>query len=269
LTLNSGIDLFNVSGIGYHYGLAPSLDNVFNPLPTPPNVTAGPRTAITAVSFAVDFVIPVAPNLRDALGLLMLQNEQTLATLSVTGAPAATMNSAAVTFSTAPTVTCYPEWFTLPPRAEDMPDLTQLHQILEESVDVSSVGDFTYVWPRGNIYLQMIHLVDGGTAIANAAPSDSFWNRFRVRVNQSDFLYDFDVPLLDTVAAITDGTARLAGRLPLNLMGSAGLQMYDQARDVIDSADYTDLASVITLQTLTTAATVYSIRRQLVPLGGG
>lgn len=267
LTLNSGIDLDNFSGPGYHYGIRPNLDNTFDPLPTPPNVTSTGRSAIASgQTFAVDFYIPVTPNLRDAIGLLMLQNEQTLATLNFECETQANIAGTTLTFTGTPSVTVYPVWMTLPARQEDMPDLSMLHQILEETTTIAAVGDAPYVWPRGNIYLQMLHLVTANVAgLSTATFTDSF-SRSRIVVNQSDTLYDYDIPSLDVRTSTQLGQARIVGTIPFNFMASAGLGMYDKPRDTIDSANYTDLRTLIT--STIAAGTIFHIRRQLVPLGG-
>src|SRR5215510_1386422 len=74
LTLNSGIDIFNVSGAGYHYLLREALESEYTDIAGQSNA----RSAVTAAAFNLDMLIPVAINMRDPLGLILLQNEQTL-----------------------------------------------------------------------------------------------------------------------------------------------------------------------------------------------
>lgn len=250
LTANSGIDIINISGAGYHYLLrqGQELENDTTP-------QSDARIAVAAGAFNLDMVLPVAINQRDALGLLMLQSEQTVITLSVDFEADATVATGATVTCT---VTPYLEVFTVPADPMDWPPLNLIHQVLEDAQAISAAGDFAYSWPRGNRYLQVFHGLGMGSS-----PADGFSN-VKIRVNQSDFLLDADPKYLDMERAYSTLTQRLSGTILIDMAGSSGLGMYDKARDSIDSSQLTDLASVITA---TGAGTLYSVRRQLVSLG--
>src|SRR5215469_8536273 len=79
LTLNSGIDIFNVSGAGYNYLLREVVESEYVDISGQNNA----RSAVAAGAFNLDMFIPVAINMRDPLGLILLQNEQTLLTLNI------------------------------------------------------------------------------------------------------------------------------------------------------------------------------------------
>jgi len=250
VTLNSGIDLVNLSGGGYHYGLREMIGSEYIDALGQTNA----RSAVTATAFNIDEVIPIAINDRDPLGLIMLQNEQTLVTLYVDwNADANVATGATITA----TVTPYLELFTVPVDPQDYPPLNIVHQILEDQQQVAATGDFTYNWPRGNTYLQIFH----GLGIG-AAGSDSF-SRYQLRVNQSDYLQNTDIPYLDVEFRAKRGRARPAGGVFVDLLASSGLGNFGLTRDVFNSALVTDLASVITA---TATGTLYTVRRQLVVL---
>jgi hypothetical protein len=250
VTLNSGIDVVNISGAGMHY----LLREVVGPEYIDPYGQSNARSAVTAAAFNLDLHVPIAINDRDPVGLIMLQNEQTLLTLSIDWASDTTVATGATVTATA---TPYVEVFTVPVDPQDYPPLNILHQILEDQQQVSGAGDYTYNWPRGNTYLQILH----GMGIG-AAGTDNF-SKFAVRVNQSDYLQQTDVKYLDLEFRRLRGRARPAGGIFIDLLATSGLGNFGLTRDVFNSALVTDLASVITASA---AGTLFTVRRQLVVL---
>jgi hypothetical protein len=249
LQVNSGIDLFSVSGAGYHYLL-----RGMSELESDETPQSNARSAVTAAAFNVDMVIPVQINQRDPVGLVMLQSEQTLVQLEIDFETDANV-------ATGATVTCtvepYLEVFTVPVSQDDWPPLNVIHSVLEESRVIPGAGDFTYEWPRGNTYLQLIH----GCGIG--VPGADNFSRVRLRLNQSDNILDAIPRFLDMQRAYSTLLTRVAGTIPFDLVGSSGLGMYDKLRDTINSQMVTDLDTVITASG---AGTLYTLRRQLVTL---
>ncbi len=251
LTANSGIDIFNVSGSGYHYLLRNVLESEYIDPVGQSNATA----AITATTFNLDVVIPVAMDMRDPTGLIMLQNEQTIVNLFIDWlADASVATGATVTLTTGDV---FLEIFTVPPDPKDWPPLNVIHQCLEDQQAVAAAGDFPYYWPRGNTYVGIYH----GFGIG-AAGADNF-NKLAVRVNQSDYLQNTPVDFLDLEYRLLRGRARPAGGVFVDLLGTSGLGVYGLPRDMFNSALVTDLATVITT---TGAGTLFTVRRQLVVL---
>jgi hypothetical protein len=252
LTMNSGQDLWNLSGPGYHFGFRNFHNIYFDPVP----MSSG-RTAITATTYDVSEVMEFQLNQSDPLGLIVLQNEQTLATLVVEFEADATM-ATGITTNTM-TVNPYLEFFTVPTSPDDWPPLNIVHQVLEDQVSISGAGQQTYYWPRGNTYLQMIHMF-GQLA---TSPVDGATNLY-VRVNQSLYFYNNIQPkYLSMEYAMNHPAQRLVGTYAIDLLGNDGLGAFGKSRDFINSAALTDLATVFTADQ---ARTLYSIRRQLVPL---
>lgn len=251
LTANSGIDVFNMSGAGYHYLYHNMQEDEHDVAPQ-----SDGQVAVTATTFNLDMVIPIQINQRDPVGLIMLQSEQTVLTLTVDfEADSGVVLSGGGTLVA--TVTPYLELFTVPVDSADWPPLNMVHQTLEDATAVAATGEFTYTWPRGNTYLQVIHGLGYGHT-----PSDDV-DRVQVRLNQSDYLIDVDVDWFDLERNYSAGTPRNIGQFPIDLMGSAGLGMYDKMRDTINSALVTDLATVLNA---TATGTLTTVRRQLVML---
>ena len=191
----------------------------------------------------------------------MLQTNQTLVTLNTTFladtsvATGATVNC---------TITPYVYWFTVPANQKDWPNLGLAHQILEDQQTISQTsGLYTYYWQRGNVYLQTMHGYGMGSS-----GSDLF-SHSQLRVNQSDYIYDSDTPEYtienNMFTILPTGSTRLPGTFGYNLIGTSGFGAFDNSRDTIDSSQLTDLATVMTV---TNSGTLYTARRQLVPIGG-
>lgn len=250
LGVNDGNDICQMSGVGFNYFLRWGMELESDSAPQ--------SAALTAVAVGagvnLDMIIPVAVNERDSAGMVMLQSDQTTVTLSIDWETDAVLGGGVAVFSG--TATPYLETFTVPTSPADLPSFDVIHQILEEQTIVAAAGDVTYPWPRGNTYLQMYH----GFGIAAAGGADNF-TRYRLRVNQSDFIQDTDQNYLSIQRNHSALSARRLGVIPVDLMGSAGLGMYDRVRDTINSALVTSLDSVLTV---TAPGTMFTLRRQLV-----
>lgn len=251
LTANSGVDLINVSGAGYHYLLRDQLESEL----VDPFGQSNARSAVTATTFNLDMMLPFFINLRDPIGGLALQNEQSIFSLGIDWEADATVATGATVTGT---VTPYLELFTVPTNREDWPSFSLVQQIVEDSQAVAATGDQQYNWPRSNTYLQIVHGLGFGVSGADN------WSRARVRVNGADYLEDWDVKGADLQFRYTKGRARPAGVIPIDYMASSGLGNYGIARDWYDSARVVDLASVITA---TATGTLTNVRRQLINLG--
>lgn len=253
LTANSGIDLINISGPGYHYLLRNYLEDYRDPVPF--NAGAGGAMSVIALgAFDLSMFLPVALNARDPLGLIMLQNEQTLLQLSVQIEAAATVEAAATLTGT---VTPYIEYFTVPVKKEDLPPLNLAHVIVEDQRAIPGAGAFQYEWQRGNTYIQVLH----GVGI-NQAPADN-WTAATVFVNQTDQLVT-TTPAAENIAyGRSHGTTRRLGTLGIDFIGTDGLGTYGGARDLLDSRQVTELNTVIQAAA---AGVLYTVRREFIQL---
>jgi hypothetical protein len=251
---NSGLQLVSLSGPGYHYLLRDQLEMLTDVA----SAEVNGRTAVTAAAFDDSMFIPIAINSRDPIGLINLQNEDTLLQIVVNFATPVVTGGSTATF-TALSAQPFLELFSMPINKDDMPRFDYAHTITEEQESIAGAGVYTKNWLRGNIYLEMLH----GVGIA-VAPSDAF-STAQVRVDQNRFLYPNITPAFaDKYYAKYRGRARLKGVLPIDFFNSSGLGNYASMRDAIDSAQLTDLSTLITA---TGAVTLYSTKRQLVKLG--
>lgn len=251
LTANSGIDVFSCSGPGYHWLLRPMLESEYIDVGGYTNA----RSAVSAAAFDVSMLVPVAMNFRDSVGLINLASEQTVLNLTVNFRADSLVATGATVSAT---VRPFLEIFTIPELPEDRPPLNVIHQILENTEAVAASGEHTYMWPRGNTVLQIAHGLGFG-----ASGSDGFSN-YALRVNQSDYIISAPPSFFDAEYYAVHGSARPAGVLPVDFLGSSGLGNYGLTRDVINTANLTDIASVFTA---TGAGTLHTVRRQLVVIG--
>jgi hypothetical protein len=251
LTVNAGVDIVNLSGAGYHYGVREMIESeFFDPLGQ-----SNARSAVTAAAFNLDMVLPISVNMRDPVGLLNLQDMGATFSLAIDfNADANVATGATVTC----TVTPYLDLFTVPPNPNDMPNLRVIHSMIEDARAVAAAGDFTYDWLRGMQYLQLFH----GLGIG-AAGADGF-SKVALRIQQQQFPWSSDVKALDIDHRQLRGRARPAGGIYIDRLATSGLGNYGTVRDVFDSSKTTDAATVITS---TGAATLYTVRRglQIIP----
>lgn len=249
---NTVSDIFNVSGPGFWHLLAPNID-----LPTQ---AFQQTTALTAVaagnSVNLDMVIPVTLNLQNLIGAVPIGNQETL--VSVDFQLETDGNIGVTAWTARPTITLFMEMFTTPPGAENSPMFRTMHTIIEEKQTVSAAGEVRYRWPIANVYLQAIHGI--GFAVTGGADT---WSSMEVIANYTDHLYYYNPALADIRMSFLRHQARAAGVVPIDLVSSAGLGPYGSLRDVLDSDDVSVVESVFQA---TGATTLYTVRRQLVPL---
>lgn len=248
LYLSTGVDIILCSGPAYFYLLKDHVEDYKDPVPS----TSG-KTAVSAAAYNLDMFFPIAINSRDVPGLILLQQEKVTCMLSVEEEVDA--NVATGITGGWPTVTPALEIFTVPPAKEDRPPFNLVQTWLEEQVPVAATGDVSYVWPRGNTILQMLH----GYGIAVSGADN--WSRAIVRVQQNDRIYELTPNLADVFFARSHGRARPLGVIPIDMFGSSGLGAYGSARDALVTQDLTSIKSVITT---TATGTMYNLRREIV-----
>jgi len=255
VTAQGGQDLFNLSGLGYHKLYRDHIDYGQSIAPT---VKTSADAAVTATTFNVSMLLPVQLNMRDEPGLFMLQNEQTAVSLNLDWTADATVATGATV-----TATCkvYADIFTVPQNTSDYPDLALVHQVLEDQVVVSGAGLVTYEWPRGSIYLRMLH----GLGVAQSA-ADS-WSSYQVARNESDVIYDVqDVLAASQPYELIHGFARPLGFFSWDGLGYSGLGSYASARDTINSRNLTNLKTRVVA---TGAGTLICVRDTFLPIKSG
>jgi len=256
LRTNDSKNIYEASGADFVYGINEMLGTeAFVGISSTYNQGA---SAVSATTFRLDHYLPVAMNWRDPVGLFLLQNREINVNLEieweadtvVTGGATATYTASAIPVM---------EFFTLPSRDSDMPDLSLVHQISTEQRIVSGSGVVQYEPPTGQIYLGMAY---GAYWAQSAADS---WSRFEEIVGASDYWMNETTGLMDGLNSLSRGRNRRAGTIIRDYMASAGLGMMSTTdRDAFDTLLTTNF---IHRFTLTGAGTLRIVKRQLVRVG--
>jgi hypothetical protein len=118
-----------VSGPGYGYILQ-NLQELGGPNGRQP-ANQFNTALVTATTYNLDMVIPIMLNLQDAVGLVMLQNEQLQVSLSIEWESDVNV---ILTGGGTLTGTCdtWLEFFTVPVNPQNYPPLNLVHQIIED-----------------------------------------------------------------------------------------------------------------------------------------
>jgi len=249
---NSGLELFSVSGPGYFWLLSDHLESEYHPILA--TATADGRSAVVNGDYDLSMLIPITVSMMDFTGLVLLQSKQIQLPLQVDWADEVTVNGAGTVIVAA--ATPYIEYFTVPTVPEDRPDLSRAHLILQDDRAVPGAGEFVYepiVTPR---YLQIIQGLNYGVAGADDV------DFIRLRVEQSNYLYDAHIDLFDLEWEAFHRAARVPGVWAYDFMASSGLGTYGGARDLVNTAQITSFESVF--NALGGGNNLTTIRRMLV-----
>jgi hypothetical protein len=246
--LSTNVDLAGFSGAGYHYLIRDFLGDYKDPVPA-----ANARSAVAAGNYNISVALPVTMNLRDRVGLVLLQTEKVQLNLHVDLEADANV----ATGITSHSCTIQPSliFFTVPPDVKDRPLFNTVHSWMEETLQIAAAGNFPYPWPIGNTILGMFHGVGIGVSGAD------HWSEARIRAQQNDCIEEYLPETADLAFQETHGRARLPGVIPMDQLGASGLGSYGSARDSLVTLNMTSLKSIIKA---TQAETLYSIRRELV-----
>jgi len=252
LVANSGLELFSVSGPGWHYMLQHHLRSEYFPVT---GQNDGNLAAADATTYNLSMVIPVAVSDMDFTGVVLTQSEQILVTLEIDWETDATVTGGVATY----TAQCVPyvEFYSIPADPADAPDLSRAHVILEETRTIAGAGEQVYEPLRRPTYLQLMHGSGFGTAGADNV------DRVQLRIEQSNYLFDANLDLVNQLWWAQHGYARPAGVWAFDWMASSGLGNYGGARDRVNTSTITSFESVFNALG---AGQLTTIRRMLIDL---
>lgn len=197
--IGSGTTLFNTSGWGAYLtdlrsklGYNPAYDG---------DMSSPFQTEIYDVSadsgdndWKFGLTIPIVPNERDILGLILLQGEGTVTQFNLEWKqagglthdfPVVLTGNATATFEGTAKVVI--ETFTVPSLLEDQPPLDRVFQTLETVSPIHSVGENAIKLMEENTYLRLIHSVE-----INGRLSTDAIDRLLLRYNITDVPYEID-----------------------------------------------------------------------------
>ena len=196
--LGNGTELFNTSGF-----MASLVDkhSRINYVPESGRISAPFENQVYAAGVAsgnndwnFHLTLPICPNERDLVGLILLQAEGVTSNFiaewqAAGGAtsefPVVLTGNATATFTGR--IDVYLETFTVPAMGEDQPPLDRVHQVIERVDPIFSVGENSIKLLEENTYLRIIHAVE----IDGALSTDSV-DEMRLRYNVTDVPYQID-----------------------------------------------------------------------------
>ena len=266
LTLNSGTDVYNVSGYGTYLMNMINRINYYLDNASCGVFAFGNTVSSSGTDNNVEFFleIPVAANDRDALGMLMLQSSQIVATLNIEN-NAASVLMTDTDITTALTGNWYvsTEKFSIPAKAEDYPNLDTIHQVIEDVAPISATGRNRFVIPRGNTYMKLIDIIKLNGAANSADVED-----IALKINTSNEPYNMTGRDIRAMQAQRYGRALPTGVFVYDFTYSMGLPGLGNFRDFIDSQDVSEFDQIINIASGATLGsnnnTVRTIREMLV-----
>ncbi|MCU7522819.1 MAG: hypothetical protein HF312_21720, partial [Ignavibacteria bacterium] len=230
-----------------------------------PTYQFGFATGANPVAFTLK--VPIVVNDRDPIGLILLQNGETLVTVNVDWANPSnlfTLNGGTVSFDNAYAHVTM-EYFDVPVAKGDYPNLAVVHTLLEDAVSIDGVGTTEYQVPRGNIYQRLFHRILLNDAPAAATDID----RLRLKYNQSLNPYAIDSKDVLAMQRYRYKRDLLKGAYVWDFayQGQAG---FGGHRDLVNSAGITDFISAIDIATGATLGTnnnkIFTLKEQLMPI---
>jgi hypothetical protein len=250
--------IFDVSGEGYHYLLAPHIGQGAHPHPQ-----NNAYNAIAPGLVVADMIIPLVLNFRDSTGTIVGGNEESLFTLEVKRRADADLGITG--WTTQPTVKAELEWFEGSDDPAMQPDTSWLHQIIEQTYIIPAKGKQRFAWERGGNVIGMYYGLGFGE-IDTPSGVDG-WDGYDHRYNQSLYPVTNRDPVFDDIDAMYRNVPRLPGTFALDYSAQAALWDLDQLRDMVLTDDIVDNNTIIDVNTDgATFGQLYVIRRQLVPI---
>lgn len=251
--VNAGHFLFDLSGAGYNFLVK---QNMFDG-----RTRCGYNDALLAVTTGtknLDAIIPVCFNDRDQIGFLNLQNRATQVTLTVEFEADTTVATGAVVTGTITPVLIL---FEPPSNPKSFPDLTTIHQYLEDNNIIAGAGQADYTVQLGGTLAGVSQLVVGTTySLSQLLIQQS--NTIEAHTPESMRLQYMQVTGQDlnlTGTAITGYNTRTF----YDFAGTDGLGHYGSERDWIDT---NQLTYMVFRNTYAGAGSVRTVREQIIKL---
>jgi hypothetical protein len=206
--------------------------------------------------------IPIALNDRDPVGLILLQNEETVINVTIELEAGSVLLADTTDYTVAlGTVTIQPsiETFSIPPKAEAYPDLSILAIRGETFKTIAGAGQIDLNLPVGNTYRRLgIYITDAAGGEADADLS----TKFELVMNMAD------VPIRIHPRILAAKNQLLYNKvLPDGLwvfdFASQGLANYGGTRDMIDTERLTELLFRFTAAGAGQVRAVYELTSKL------
>lgn len=212
--------------------------------------------------FNVD--LPVTLNDRDPSGLILLQNEETVMTCTLTVGVAADLVGAPAGFTftlSSLTITPIIETFSIPAVENALPDLSILKLVQEQSESIPGAGVREVRLPTGTTYRKLAFFVADG---AGAGVGDaSLTGDIELIFNQADTPYRIRPRQLSAINALHYDLPLPDGLWVFDFSAHMGLPGYSGARDFIDTERLTEFWLRLNPSVAGSITTIYEVLSQL------
>lgn len=200
-------------------------------------VTAGASGEANTVRFVAD--LPVNVNDRDPIGMILLQNEETVVTVTVDFADVEGLAPATSGYTFAVSnikVTPMVETFSLPVARDAQPDISVLKLVHSTTQTISGSGVQTLALPVGNTYRKLaVYIEDSSGGESDADISGNF----ELVMNQADIPYNIKPSVLAAINQEQFDTILPQGLYVFDF-SYQGLSGYGGSRDFIDTERLTE-----------------------------
>ena len=242
--LNNGFSPFNLSGKGL------ALYNRMNTYQSSQfaNVsTANARGAVlmekvsssggTSNDFRFIVRLPVVLNDRDPVGLINVQNPQTVCTVTLDFNELTSLLTTTTGFTLASAITVTPTVisYSIPIIGDAQPDLSVLKLVNEQVQAIAGAGDVTVKLPVGQTYRKIGIIFED----ASGGEADADIGEFQLILNQADYPYRVDPFTLQAINQMSYGTIFNAGEFVFDFTNQ-GIPNLGGARDYIDTERLTE-----------------------------
>ena len=193
--------------------------------------------SVNELKFCVD--LPIALNDRDPIGLILLQNEETLVTVSIDIAKASDLLADATNYTVeleSMSITPVLQTFTIPIDPEALPDLSILKLVHSLTKEIPGAGITTVKMPVGLTYRKLILYVEDA---AGGVPEDRITSDIEILFNQADRPYTVNPKVLRALNTRSFGKVLPVGTYVFDF-SDQGLTNYGGSRDYIDTERLTE-----------------------------
>lgn len=200
---------------------------------------AGSSGATNTIRFLAE--LPITLNDRDPVGLILLQNEETVVTVTVDVGDPAQLLAAEQTGYTVTlenlTVTPVVESFSIPAVPDAFPDISVLKLVQSTTESIAGAGQHVMKLPVGTTYRKLLLYIEdaNGNGVADSALNGDI----EIIFNQADIPYSIPPVVLAGINAAQFGTTFPDGLYVFDL-SYQGLPNYGGARDYIDTERLTE-----------------------------
>lgn len=246
LDINNGFSPFNLSGESlYLYNLT----RPFGSSQYARVTTADTRTQALLETVASSggtnndmrffLEMPVALNKRDPIGLINLQNPETVVTINATFGALSSLLSVTTGYTVTGTLTVTPiiETFSVPQYAEAIPDLSVLKTVYDQTQSIATAGEQIFKHVTGQTIRKIILAVYNSTGGVTDAEIQS---NIQLVLKQASIPYSIPAKFLQYVNQQQYSNVLPAGVYVLDFTDQ-GVPSLGGARDLLDSAKLTEL----------------------------